>query len=86
MIDQGLRGVTSNPTIFGKAITSGKDYDDQLRSLAGEEHDVEKLFWDFAIQDIEDALDLFRQVYDATDGADGFVSLEVSPLLSAVQQ
>lgn len=82
MIDQGLRGVTSNPTIFGKAIASGNDYDEQLSSLAGKEHDVEKIFWDFAIQDIEDALDLFRRDYDATGGADGFVSLEVSPLLA----
>ncbi|MBV9277128.1 MAG: transaldolase, partial [Candidatus Eremiobacteraeota bacterium] len=82
MIDQGLRGMTSNPTIFEKAIGSGNDYDEQLQSLIGREHDAETLFWELAIKDIQAATDLFRPVYDALDGNDGFVSLEVSPLLA----
>ncbi|MBV8363608.1 MAG: bifunctional transaldolase/phosoglucose isomerase, partial [Candidatus Eremiobacteraeota bacterium] len=82
MIDQGLRGMTSNPTIFEKAIGSGNDYDEQLQSLIGREHDAQTLFWELAIKDIQAATDLFRPVYDALNGNDGFVSLEVSPLLA----
>src|SRR5579862_776509 len=82
LIDLGLRGMTSNPTIFEKAIDSGHDYDAQLESLAGKESDSNKLFEALAIQDIRNALDLFRPLYDKTGGGDGFVSLEVSPLLA----
>ena len=82
LIEQGLGGVTSNPTIFEKAIVSAEAYDQQLRSLATTESDPEKLFWDVAIADLVDALDLFRNVYEARGSADGFVSLEVSPLLA----
>ncbi len=82
LIDKGLRGMTSNPTIFEKAIGAGNDYDDQLRSLIGKQHDASALFWDLAIQDIQSACDLFRPVFDGCGGNDGFVSLEVSPLLA----
>jgi transaldolase / glucose-6-phosphate isomerase len=82
LIDQGLRGMTSNPTIFEKAIGTGDDYDDQLRTLIGEETDADALFWDLAIADIRQACDAFRPIYDSSDGNDGFVSLEVSPLLA----
>ncbi|GAC1652005.1 MAG: bifunctional transaldolase/phosoglucose isomerase [Vulcanimicrobiaceae bacterium] len=82
MIDQGLRGMTSNPTIFEKAIGTGNDYDEQLKGLIGTEHDANNLFWELAIKDIRSATDLFRPVYDASEGNDGFVSLEVSPLLA----
>jgi transaldolase len=82
LIDKGLRGMTSNPTIFEKAIGTGNDYDEQLRSLLGTERDASALFWDLAIQDIQSACDLFRPVYDGCGGNDGFVSLEVSPLLA----
>ena len=82
LIDKGLRGMTSNPTIFEKAIGAGNDYDDQLRSLIGKQHDASALFWDLAVQDIQSACDLFRKVYDQSGGNDGFVSLEVSPLLA----
>ncbi|MDQ6932582.1 MAG: bifunctional transaldolase/phosoglucose isomerase [Candidatus Eremiobacteraeota bacterium] len=82
LIDQGLRGMTSNPTIFEKAIGAGNDYDQQLASLIGKEHDAGKLFWWLAIADIQSATDLFRPVYDSCAGTDGFVSLEVSPLLA----
>lgn len=82
LIDKGLRGMTSNPTIFEKAIGAGSDYDEQLRSLVGRETDASNVFWDIAIKDIQSACDLFRSVYDKSDGGDGFVSLEVSPLLA----
>lgn len=82
LIDKGLRGMTSNPTIFEKAIGAGNDYDEQLRSLIGKQHDASALFWDLAVADIQSACDLFRPVYDGCGGNDGFVSLEVSPLLA----
>jgi transaldolase/glucose-6-phosphate isomerase len=82
MIDRGLRGMTSNPTIFEKAIGAGNDYDDQLRGLVGSEKNAEALFWDLAIQDIRHACDEFAEVYRSSGGNDGFVSLEVSPLLA----
>src|SRR5690348_15490677 len=82
LIDQGLRGMTSNPTIFEKAIGSGNDYDEQLRSLIGKEKDANNLFWQLAIQDIQSACGLFKRVFDEAAGNDGFVSLEVSPLLA----
>ncbi len=82
LIDKGLRGMTSNPTIFEKAIGSGNDYDEQLRSLIGKERDASSLFWDLAVDDICNACDLFRPVYDSSGGNDGFVSIEVSPLIA----
>jgi transaldolase / glucose-6-phosphate isomerase len=82
MIDNGLRGMTSNPTIFEKAIGAGNDYDEQLRSLIGDENDASAVFWQLAVADIQSACDLFRPLYDSCGGNDGFVSLEVSPLLA----
>src|SRR5580700_3583264 len=82
LIDCGLRGMTSNPTIFEKAIGAGNDYDEQLRSIAGTLSDPNDIFEALAIQDIRSATDAFRPLYDRTNGADGFVSLEVSPLLA----
>jgi transaldolase/glucose-6-phosphate isomerase len=82
LIDQGLRGMTSNPTIFEKAIGAGDDYDAQLKTLIGTEKDADALFWDLAVQDIQNACDAFRAVFDSSGGNDGFVSLEVSPLLA----
>ncbi len=82
LIDQGLRGMTSNPTIFEKAIGTGDDYDEQLRSLIKSETNPDALFWDLAVQDIQNACDAFKGVYESSGGNDGFVSLEVSPLLA----
>ena len=82
LIDQGLRGQTSNPTIFEKAIGHGTDYDEQLKSLVGSEHDAQNLFEALAIQDIRAACDVFRSVFESTNGLDGYVSLEVSPTLA----
>lgn len=82
LIASGLRGMTSNPTIFEHAIDTGTDYDDQLKSLVGKVTDPQLVFEEFAIDDIRHALDEFRPLYDETNGGDGFVSLEVSPLLA----
>ncbi len=82
LIDQGLRGMTSNPTIFEKAIGTGDDYDEQIGKLIGTETSADAIFWDLAVQDIQRACDAFRIVYDSSGGNDGFVSLEVSPLLA----
>jgi transaldolase/glucose-6-phosphate isomerase len=82
LIDDGLQGMTSNPTIFEKAIGTGSDYDEQLRGLIGSEKSADALFWDLAIDDIRNACDCFASVFEAKGGRDGFVSLEVSPLLA----
>jgi transaldolase len=80
--DQSVRGVTSNPAIFEKAITGSDLYDDQLSGLVEHGGTAEEAFEALAIQDIRAAADLFRPLYDRTDGGDGFVSLEVSPTLA----
>jgi len=82
LVDQGLRGQTSNPTIFEHAIGAGTDYDAQLKNLIGSEHDAQNLFEALAIQDIRSACDVFAPVYKSTSGLDGYVSLEVSPTLA----
>lgn len=83
MIERGdIRGVTSNPTIFQNAIAKTNDYDAALIPLAWAGWDAEKIFWQLAIEDIQAACDLFRPLYEETDGGDGYVSLEVSPLLA----
>jgi len=79
--EDGLRGVTSNPAIFEKAITGSTDYADALSALAREKLDAMSLFERLAIRDIQDAADVLRPVYDETAGRDGYVSLEVSPKL-----
>ncbi|HEX8697088.1 MAG TPA: transaldolase [Longimicrobium sp.] len=80
--DYDLRGVTSNPSIFEQAIGESDDYDDAMEFLAGDGADANEAFEAVAIEDIQRACDIFRPVYDATDGGDGFVSIEVSPLLA----
>jgi transaldolase len=82
LVDVGVRGMTSNPTIFERAIGSGTDYDAQLKSLIGNERDPQNLFEALAIQDIRSACDVFAPVFKSTSGLDGFVSLEVSPTLA----
>jgi transaldolase len=79
LIDDGLRGMTSNPTIFEQAIGGSADYDDDLAQAASAPKTDREVFEMLAITDVREAADLFRPVYDATGGADGFVSLEVSP-------
>lgn len=83
MIERGdIRGVTSNPTIFQNAIAKTTDYDAALIPLAWSGWDAEKIFWQLAIEDIQEACDLFRPLYDETKGGDGYVSIEVSPYLA----
>jgi transaldolase len=81
LVSQGVRGITSNPTILANAISGQDTYDDQFRSLM-KDHTVESAYWELAITDIEHGLELLRPLYDQSDGEDGFVSLEVSPALA----
>src|SRR5882724_9924064 len=78
--EDGIRGVTSNPTIFEKAIAGSTDYDDALKALLEQDRQipVDKLYEPLAIEDIQMAADVLRTVYDSTNGDDGYVSLEVS--------
>jgi transaldolase/glucose-6-phosphate isomerase len=82
--DDGIRGVTSNPTIFEKAIAGSTDYDEAWHALLAKDPNaaVGKLYEPLAIEDIQMAADVLRPVYDATNGDDGYVSLEVSPHLA----
>ena len=83
MIARGeIRGVTSNPTIFMNAITQSNDYDAGLAPLAQAGRSAEEIFWQLAVEDIQAAADLFRPLYEETDGGDGYVSLEVDPYLA----
>ncbi len=85
LVAQGIRGVTSNPTIFQKAMSAGDAYDEQFRKLAGN-MSTEDAYWAMVCDDIRGALAILRPVYDASDGNDGFVSLEVSPAMAADTQ
>lgn len=78
----GLRGVTSNPTIFEKAIGGSTDYDQQMRELTDQGKRVSEIYEALVIQDIQMAADLFRSIFEQTKGVDGYVSLEVSPRLA----
>ena len=82
LIDDGLRGLTSNPAIFEAAIAKSSDYDDAIRQLAQDGKSVEEIYRTLTVEDVQGACDLFRPLYDETGGADGFVSYEVSPKLA----
>lgn len=83
LIDEDdLRGLTSNPSIFEKAITGSSDYDDDIAKFSKNEDDKGAIFFNMAIEDIQRAADIFKPVFDKTSGTDGFVSLEVSPFLA----
>ena len=84
LVAEGIRGLTSNPTIFQKAIASSDQYDAQIRSVLADRPDAgpSELFEAVAVADIQAAADLLRPVFDAASGADGHVSLEVSPHLA----
>lgn len=77
-----VTGLTSNPTIFDKAISGGSDYDAQIAELSSELDDPEQIFFGLAFDDLRRAADLFAETHKRTAGVDGFVSLEVSPLLA----
>lgn len=83
LIEQdGVRGMTSNPAIFEKAITGSHDYDDDIRAMAREGRAVKEIYETLSWRDVQSAADEFRSVYERTDGQDGFVSLEVNPHLA----
>lgn len=83
LIDEdGLAGITSNPSIFEKAVASSSDYDEDIRKFAAEGKNNEQIFLGFAVNDIQRAADILKPVYDKAKGTDGFVSLEVSPHLA----
>src|SRR6185295_5796705 len=77
--DEGIRGQTSNPTIFQKAIEGSADYDDQFRTLVKGSDDIIEDYWAMVLQDINGALDVFAPLYESSKGGDGFVSVEVAP-------
>ena len=80
--EDGLRGMTSNPSIFEKAIVDSHEYDEDIRAMAGEGKDVKSIYETLSQRDVQSAADEFRSVYDKTDGHDGYVSLEVNPHLA----
>src|SRR5258708_13182612 len=77
--DDGLTGVTSNPTIFEKAVSGSTDYDEAMVRLVKEKATPSEMLWGMMVEDIQAAADVFRPVYDKTRGKDGYVSIEVSP-------
>ena len=81
VVEDAVVGVTSNPTIFQKALAEGDWYDEQLREILPEETDDKEVFYRLAVQDIQDALDLLRPIWDEGNGQDGYVSMEVDPNL-----
>jgi transaldolase len=82
LIDMGLRGMTSNPSIFEKAIAHSDDYDNALERMSREGKSVDEIYTSLTVEDIQQAADLLRPVYDKTGGDDGYVSLEVNPTLA----
>jgi len=82
LVENGLRGVTSNPAIFEKAIAGSNDYDEDLKQLINTDQTIEQIYEALAIKDITLATDTLRSVYDSSSGKDGYVSLEVSPELA----
>jgi transaldolase len=82
LVDSGIRGVTSNPTIFEKAMAAGTDYDEQLADLAQRGVATKDAYWDLVLDDITHAAKVLRPVYDSSNGGDGFVSIEVDPDLA----
>jgi transaldolase len=81
LVGDGIRGLTSNPTIFAKAVASGQ-YDELIRDQLEAGHGNDQIYEAIAVGDVRDAADVLRTVYDAADGADGFVSIEVEPALA----
>ena len=81
-IKAGLRGMTSNPSIFDKAISKSSDYDGAIRELAGKGKSTFEIYDDLTVRDVQDAADMFRPVYEKTGGLDGYVSLEINPDLA----
>src|SRR4051794_40578113 len=79
MDEDAVTGVTSNPTIFQKALSQGDAYDEQLKACLAETDDPSEIFFRLALEDIRDACDVLKPAYDASGGIDGYVSMEVEP-------
>ena len=82
LIDQGLRGMTSNPSIFMNAIAKSTDYDERILALKGQGASAFEIYDELTVKDVQDAADQFLSVYEETDGLDGYVSLEINPKLA----
>ena len=82
LVSSGVRGLTSNPTIMAKAIAASQDYDEEFSEALAAGQSVEEAYWDLVISDVSGALGVLRGVHDQSRGSDGFVSIEVSPLLA----
>jgi transaldolase len=82
LVERGVRGLTSNPTIFQKAIQGSSDYDEQFRSEIQKGSSAREAYWELVLQDIHGALDVFADLYSKSNGSDGFVSVEVDPSLA----
>lgn len=80
--DSGVRGLTSNPSIFQKAIQGSADYDEQFREVSADSESIIDTYWSLVIRDIHSACDVFSKVYDHSNGVDGYVSVEVAPDLA----
>src|SRR3954470_11393040 len=83
MVDEdAVTGITSNPSIFQSAIAKGREYDDQMKELLATSDDPTEIFFGLAVDDVRDACDVLRPVWERTSGQDGYVSLEVDPTLA----
>lgn len=82
MIDMGLRGMTSNPSIFNKAVSGSDDYDKAIKKAYSSNKSTFEIYDDLTVKDIQDAADRFKEVYEQTGGLDGYVSLEINPKLA----
>jgi transaldolase len=82
LIDQGVMGVTSNPSIFNNAVSKSTDYDVHIKELANDGKSTFEIYDDLTVRDIQDAADMFRQVWDKSDRMDGYISLEINPKLA----
>jgi transaldolase / glucose-6-phosphate isomerase len=86
LLDSGVRGCTSNPTIFEKSIRTSTEYEPALRRLTSAGKNVEEIYYDLVIQDIQSAADLLRPIYDGSEARDGYISVEVQPRYAADHQ
>ncbi|MEV0291456.1 transaldolase [Kribbella sp. NPDC050820] len=82
MVGNGIRGVTANPTIFARSITGSSEYDEQFAELIAAGSSVAEAYWELVVEDVRQALAVLRPLFDASNSADGFVSVEVSPELA----
>src|SRR5258705_10091031 len=81
-IDKGLRGITSNPSLFEEAIAESHDYDEQIQRLSMQEKSAQEIYEELTVEDARMVADVLRPVFNETDGNDGFFSLEVNPRLA----